>query len=275
MIARTALYGWIALLGFTFTNAFGADLSAVTPLPRAHAHNDYEHTRPLFDALDNGFCSIEPDIYLVDGQLLVAHDRDKTTPERTLQRLYLDPLRKRIHQNGGRVYKGGPPVVLLIDIKSEATSTYRALRKVLEQYADIFTRFSGQEIQTNALVAIISGNRAPELLAAERVRFAALDGRPADLDGHTSTALFPLISEDWNKLFTWRGTGPLPDGERARLEAFTAKAHTQGRKVRFWGAPDTPQVWTEFLRGGVDLLNADDLPRLRQFLLRFDFTPEK
>src|SRR5689334_23371364 len=69
------------------------------PLRRAHAHNDYEHKRPLFDALDNGFCSIEPDIYLIEGQLLVAHDRDEVSPERTLQRLYLDPLRARIKEN--------------------------------------------------------------------------------------------------------------------------------------------------------------------------------
>src|SRR5262249_1980163 len=33
-----------------------------TPLIHAHAHNDYEHTRPLFDALDQGFCSVEADI---------------------------------------------------------------------------------------------------------------------------------------------------------------------------------------------------------------------
>ena len=38
----------------------------VKPLPRAHAHNDYLHQRPLLDALDNGFCSVEADISLVD-----------------------------------------------------------------------------------------------------------------------------------------------------------------------------------------------------------------
>ena len=26
-----------------------------TPLPQAHAHNDYEHERPLLDALEQGF----------------------------------------------------------------------------------------------------------------------------------------------------------------------------------------------------------------------------
>ena len=43
------------------------------PLPAAHAHNDYWHERPLHDALERGFCSVEADVFLVDGQLLVGH----------------------------------------------------------------------------------------------------------------------------------------------------------------------------------------------------------
>src|ERR1041385_3971816 len=73
------------------------------PLLHAHAHNDYEHKRPLLDALDHGFCSVEADIFLVDGKLLVAHELGKTKPERTLQALYLDPLRELVKANGGRV----------------------------------------------------------------------------------------------------------------------------------------------------------------------------
>src|SRR5688572_20087049 len=59
------------------------------PLAAAHAHNDYEHTRPLLDALDLGYCSVEADIFLVNRQLLVAHNLEDTRPERTLQSLYL------------------------------------------------------------------------------------------------------------------------------------------------------------------------------------------
>src|SRR5438552_6105912 len=88
----------------------------VVPLIHTHAHNDYEHKRPLFDALDHGFCSVEADIFLVEGQLLVAHNRSQTKPERTLQSLYLDPLRARVKKNAGRVYPAGPEVTLLIDI---------------------------------------------------------------------------------------------------------------------------------------------------------------
>jgi hypothetical protein len=68
--------------------------SAVLPAgPCGHAHNDYEHERPLHEALELGFCSVEADVHLVAGSLLVAHDLGDTDPERTLQSLYLGPLR--------------------------------------------------------------------------------------------------------------------------------------------------------------------------------------
>src|SRR5262245_51794473 len=70
----------------------------------AHAHNDYEHARPLLDALEQNFDSVEADVHLVDGQLLVAHDRKDARADRTLEKLYLDPLGERVKQNGGWVY---------------------------------------------------------------------------------------------------------------------------------------------------------------------------
>lgn len=241
--------------------------AAVVPLPQAHAHNDYEHARPLLDALDHGFCSVEADIYLIDGQLLVAHDRSKARPERTLQALYLDPLRKRMRENDGRVYRDGPPVLLLIDFKSEAEATYQALRPVLESYSDILTRFSGSAMVTNAVTIVISGRRPKATMAQEPIRYAALDGRPEDLEGTQPPSLIPLVSEDWKRLFAWSGKGPFPEAERQRLHNLVARAHSQGRKVRFWGTPDRPEVWNELASAKTDLLNADDLDGLRRFLL--------
>ena len=92
---------------------------AVVPLMQAHAHNDYRHASPLHDALAHGFTSVEADIFLVDDDLYVAHDRRDITPERTLRALYLDPLRERVRKNGGKVYRGGPQVTLLIDSGDE------------------------------------------------------------------------------------------------------------------------------------------------------------
>src|SRR6266550_344596 len=92
---------------------------SVKPLPHAHAHNDYLHRQPLRDALEHGFTSVEADIFLVEGQLLVGHDEKELRPDRTLSGLYLDPLRERANANGGWVFDKGRPFTLLIDVKSD------------------------------------------------------------------------------------------------------------------------------------------------------------
>ena len=237
-----------------------------TPLIHAHAHNDYEHARPLFDALDHGFCSVEADIYLVDGQLLVAHERDKVKPERTLQALYLDPLRERVKKNGGRVYPTTPDFTLLIDVKTDAEKTYAVLRDVLKQYADMLTVFRPDATEPKAITVIISGNRARNVMAAETLRYAALDGRLSDLDGNDSKHLIPLVSDNWQSSFKWRGAGPMPDDERQKLKQTITRAHQQGRRVRFWATPDQPAFWRELQAASVDLFSVDDLAGLQKFL---------
>ncbi len=240
-----------------------------TPLIHAHSHNDYEHARPLSDALDHGFCSVEADIYLVDGQLLVAHDRDKVTPGRTLQALYLDPLRARVKRNGGRVFSNGPEFSLLIDLKSDWQTTYPVLRAVLTNYADVLTTFRERTKQANAVTVVISGNRAKEMFAGEQTRFAGYDGLLNDLDLSAPATLIPWISADWKANFAWRGEGLMPDAERKKLGEIVAKAHAQGRRLRFWGAPDNERFWRAMREADVDLINTDNLAGLEKFLLTF------
>jgi hypothetical protein len=236
------------------------------PLAKAHSHNDYLRKRPLLDALDHGFCSVEADIHLVDGRLLVAHDRVRTTPERTLEAMYLEPLAQRVKANNGRVYPGGPAFHLLIDIKAEPVQTYTVLRQALTNYAFMLTVFKTNQTATNAVTVIISGERPAALMAAEPERLAGLDGRPADLDANPSRHLAPWFSSSWLAFFKWRGVGDMPSDEREKLRQLVNRAHEQGRKVRFWATPDLPSVWREELAAGVDLINADDLPSLRRFL---------
>jgi glycerophosphoryl diester phosphodiesterase len=237
------------------------------PLLHAHAHNDYEHTRPLFDALDCNFGSVEADVYLIDGQLLVAHQRDDVKLGRTLEKLYLDPLRERVRAHGGRVYRGGPTIVLLVDVKTEAVPTYAALHAVLRNYSDLLTVFRGGVATPGAITVIVSGNRARAEIAAQSVRYAAIDGRPDDLKSNPAASLVPLVSADWNTLFTSRWTGPLPEGDRAALEKIIALTHAQGRQLRFWNTPDRAEVWQTLLAAGVDVIGTDDLPGLQKFLL--------
>lgn len=236
------------------------------PLVHAHAHNDYQHPRPLFDALSHGFCSVEADVFLVDGQLLVGHTYLELKSQRTLQTLYLDPLRRRIQDNGGRVYPEEPSFTLFIDVKTDAGQTYAVLHNVLARYSDILTSVRGGVVEKRAVAVILSGNRAEQAIAAEAIRYVGIDGRLGDLDTERPSHLLPSISDNWQKHFRWRGKGPMPQQERQKLQAIVLKAHAKGRKVRFWATPEEPTVWRELQTAGVDLLSTDDLVGLERFL---------
>lgn len=242
-------------------------LAEVIPLERAHSHNDYTRKVPLQTALEYGVCSVEADIHLVDGELLVAHDLDEVEPGKTLQSLYLDPLKERIEKNGGWVYSEGISLTLLIDFKSHGLQTYEALKPILEQYKDILTRFTDEEVTPGPVTVIVSGSRPKISIKREKVRLLAVDGRLGDLD-RSSPNLIPLVSYSFSGAFTWDGTGPFPDEDQAKLDDIVKRAHANGQRVRFWALPRPSKSWPILYEAGVDLINADNLDALQRFLLK-------
>lgn len=254
-------------------SAPGGSSDAAAPLLRAHAHNDYEHARPLQDALDHGFTSVEADVWLVDGELLVGHDRTDLVPGRTLESLYLDPLSARVRANRGEVYRGyDVPFQLLVDIKNTGAETYQVLHEQLRDHRAMLTTYASGRVIDRAVTAVVSGERTARApMEAQRVRYAFYDGRLADLGSGVTASFMPLISDNWTKNFTWQGVGPMPETERERLRRIVETAHAHGQRVRFWATPDldTPAreaVWRELVAADVDHVNTDDLAGLEAFL---------
>jgi hypothetical protein len=249
---------------------------SVQPLERAHAHNDYEHERPLLDALSHGFTSVEADVYLVDGGLLVAHDPEDLDPERTLQSLYLDPLREIVRRNGDSVYRHWDGSLhLLVDIKNTGAATYTEIHRVLRQYRSMLTTWKNGKMKERAVTVVISGDRPRELMESQRTRFAGYDGRLSDLGSGIPASFMPLVSDNWTRHFTWLGVGPMPEAERQKLRQIVQQAHAAGYRVRFWATPDLDvpareALWRELVAAGVDHINTDDLAGLQEFLLAED-----
>lgn len=243
----------------------------VRPIAQAHAHNDYEHDRPLLDALAQGFTSVEADVWLEDGELLVAHDRAEVVPGRTLESLYLDPLERRVRRNGGSVYPGWrDSLQLLVDIKSDAQPTYAAIHEELREHREIMTRFA-PSVRRRAVEAVVSGNRPLETMLDQPVRWAGYDGRLSDLGSGLPATVMPLVSDNWTKHFTWTGTGPFLPAEHQKLLDLVAEAHAAGYRLRFWATPDLrgegrTSLWSVLADTGVDHLNTDDLSGLAQLL---------
>jgi hypothetical protein len=240
------------------------------PYP-AHAHNDYMHERPLFDALENGFRSIEADVFTQGDSLYVAHDRKDITPGRTLRALYLKPLMEYISEDRKIIYDSASPLILLIDIKDHGLTTYKLLDRILNDFREILCKVSHEDYVPGSVMVVVSGNRPIEYMNEQTQRFAFVDGRMKDLTEEYTPLLMPLISDRWTKYFSWMGKGDMPEKERTQLRLYVQQAHEKGQLIRFWATPDSSgkerqAVWTELLDAGVDLVNTDDLAGLRAFL---------
>lgn len=246
--------------------------SQSVPLPNAFAHNDYRHAHPLFDALGNGYTNIEADIFLKDGDLIVAHIDPFFKRHRTLESLYLAPLAARIRQNGGLVYSGYTrPVILMIDIKTRASATYAALKPLLEKYRDILSVYDHGSIIPGAITVVLSGHKPVRMVKNEQCRLAFIDEdlRKAISDTASAT-VYRMASCKYSKLLKWHGEGNMPVSQQVKLRAYVEAAHLHGQKVRLWASPENYSVWNELLKCGVDLINTDKLAMLRQFLISHD-----
>lgn len=257
----------LLLFVFLFSPA-GAAFSQVTALPNAHAHNDYRHAHPLQDAMACGFTSAEADVFFKRGKFIIAHLTPLLKKKGNLETLYLKPLADSIHNHPGYLYAGYPePVILLIDIKTNAERTYAALKPLLEKYAAILTRFENGRVINGAVTVILSGNKPYASLKNERTRFAFIDEALLSVKKENANVC-PLTSVKYSDMIIrWKGKGCLPAAEKNKLTAFVNAAHEAGKKVRLWASPDNKVVWQELLNCGVDLINTDDLPGLRDFLL--------
>ncbi|MEM9326977.1 MAG: hypothetical protein AAGA85_15020 [Bacteroidota bacterium] len=257
----------LALMIVAFSSAL---LWSQTPLVHAHAHNDYEHDRPLLDALHNGFVSVEADVHAIDGRLYVVHDRpNDLTGVPTLEDAYLKPLMERAQLYRGKIFPGYQGFFyLMIDIKTSAEQTYPLLRDELAKYEAMLSVVENDEDQPQKAVKVfISGNRPFEQLERDQVKYAGLDGRPGDLPSAYSAAMMPVISDHYRRFFASRDLEEIQPEEVIKLKAMVQQAHSEGRRVRLWAIPDHPDMW-RFLRSlDVDLINTDHLSELREFFV--------
>ena len=259
---------WMILAVIVFgLLAIGGCITAPAALTNAHSHNDYEQPNPLFDALELGFVSIEVDIHLVAGQLLVAHDAEEVQSELTLESMYLKPLRLWIEERGGWAFADRSQLWLLIDLKTDGPATYTALHEQLAEYRDMVASFGAGGRSDRPVRVVISGNRPAALMRAQPVRYAGFDGRLKDLRSPASPNFMPLISDNWNNHFEWRGEGEFPEAERRKLVRIVERVHAYGRRLRFWATPDQPRMWAVLDDAGVDLIGTDHPKRLYEFLV--------
>ncbi|WP_448699309.1 hypothetical protein ACFGVR_20205 [Mucilaginibacter sp. AW1-3] len=225
-------------------------------LPNAHSHNDYSRPGEFYKAYHDGFGSIEADIFLYDGKLVVAHDRKDIRPDRTLKLLYLDPIKTALTKDTSR------RLTLLIDVKEDYNYILPQLIAELRPLLNFCKGYNAG----GRLQILISGNRPLPTQFGNYPAYLYFDDviRP----GFTSEQLKRVaqISLKYSVYSTWKGAGAVLPAEKARLKRVVDSVHVLGKPIRFWDAPDNPDGWNELIALGVDVIGTDKVDELAAFL---------
>jgi len=229
-----------------------------------HSHNDYYQDKPFFTAWENYFASIEADVWAVDGELFVAHDFEEITPERTLKNLYLKPIDSIFRQNNGKAWKDyDETFILLVDFKTSYNPTLDILIKQLQEYKDTFD----PQTNPNAARIVISGNMPEPENFHHYPSIISFDGRMENsytTEQLERIALFSNSINDYVNNDDYQGQ--LSTEDEQNLTEYINKAHSLGKKVRFWAAPDEPDVWKKLKELGVDYINTDSPAKYHQIM---------
>ncbi|WP_419213972.1 alkaline phosphatase [Maribacter sp. X9] len=213
---------------------------------KVHSHNDYKQNIPFWKAFSAEVQSIEVDVFLRDGKLLVAHDLSEADESRTLERLYLEPLKEVIEL--GQLKNRS--LQLLVDVKSDAITTLNAIVSALNDYA---------MVRDNEKISIvISGNRPALSNYVNYPKFIFFDYQSIDTVTDTDVLdKIAMVSLSFTNYSEWNGKGRLTADDFERVTKVITKAHALNKPFRFWATPDSKSAWKTFMSMGVDFINTD------------------
>lgn len=237
------------------------------PLPPAvfkHAHNDYEHDRPLLDALAAGFESVEVDVWLDGSDVGVSHDGAPF--KGSLDTLYLQPLEERLAANNGSVYGDGRTFYVWVDLKQGSAALQEALATKLAARSWLTTFDEDGVAQPGAVTVFLTGDDAGKKALAARPapRPFARDSNTYKPDDAPADGRWRAYAVNYWALMQWDGQGAIPVTQRKQLENLVNGAHANGRVLRLFANPDTPEYWRAAKAAGVDFINTDNLEGLAQ-----------
>lgn len=251
----------------------GLHLSAQQIIESGHSHNDYTHEHPLFDALGYGYKSIEIDVWLHDGKLVVSHEGTGLDSKKDIEELYLKPIQEQVKKNTGWVYAGDTtPTIFMVEFKSEPEAAYVKLKELIEKYKGLFCDRNGHG---GPIKLLITGNRPWKSLLRGTELYITADADISQSADKVPANIIERVSDPYTNHFTWKGSGEMPKGQRAKLDQLVKLAHDHSRQIRFYGAPQNENVWRTLLDAGVDWINADDLGRFATFYREYTKTNGK
>ena len=253
-----SLLNYPMLVTTLFINNFIIAQPQTYTVANAHSHNDYLNNQPFDKAFNNGFGSIEADIFPVNGILFVAHSKREIQPGSTLNGLYLAPLLKKLKLNNSWQIK------LLVDIKEDYKLSLDLLMKEIEPLKP----YLSTSHRSKSLIILISGERPAPAEYKNYPDYIFFDDDLKLSHAGAEWKRVGQVSLQFTKFTSWNGENTIEAGDRKMLQHIIDSVHHAGKTIRFWAAPDNETSWLLQMQLGVDLVGTDKIDELGSFLRR-------
>lgn len=236
------------------------------PMAMAHSHNDYLQDRPLYEALGHGFRSVEADVFLMGGELILSHIGLITYG--SLEEVYLKPLQALVNQRGS-VLGDGQPFTLWIDLKGSPRGMADKLFEVLSRYP-MLSWFSDSGCVENAVTIVLTGDEDAKKEFVEKYpdRPAIRDSNEFSTSDPAANWKWSWYALSWEDHIDWDGTGSISEREYQKLRQLVGAIHGKGKRVRFFDAPESENYWGMMRREVIDLVGSDHLTKMKDYLVQ-------
>lgn len=266
-----------------------------------------------------GNSSVNETLIFKNDEVYVGHSQEFLKPINTLFNLYLNPLsqflqfvnptyeiidgdsnsensrleqdffaQSQLERNSVFYNNPGQPLYLWFDFKTEANSTYDALKPLLKPFIDngylAYYNTTDDKYYSGPLILTITGNLPVEKVTNETIRYLFLDG-PLDKFTIDNNNTNKDELKKWSKLsrvasgsletilgsesYATSTKNDFNEEQKSQLKQVLDLAHEYGLKTRIWG--DITWPWNVLdlhlkilFELGSDLLNVDDLERALQ-----------
>jgi len=230
---------------------------------KGHAHNDYQHRKPLTKALQCGFVSIEADIFYHKDQFKVAHTRSGIRKNKTLEKLYLQPLQALFEQNSSWILPDSAVLDLVIDLKQQWDEhALRALEKHLLSYEHLFVRTKDGQVQQAPIRVFVSGRAVRNLVIQDNPRLFFIEGTINDIGQYPEVIV--RVRGHFGTHFSKKKKHLQANTEK--LQQLTAQAHQNKQEIRLYAIGRSKKRWDWLANNGIDYLNVDRLSKFPKWL---------
>lgn len=214
--------------------------------------NEHKSKAPLQSAFKHSIRAIETRVELDKTGKLVCG-------KYSLEDDFMQPLKKRIDENGNFVFKGkSDEFLLILQCKGDSAQITKALYNLVDKHKEYLTSFENGKKNKKGIRLIVHGDVNETSLSSQNKKYIQVQENSIKAKLELSSDCYSIFHIDFGKQFNWNGKGAMPNMTYHSVTSYIKNAHKNGRWVRISQPPGDMNSFSTFWNAGVDFIDIED-----------------